>query len=91
VLALTRYRRVTGPGTRPHVAALVALLCAAIPSSYQLGAVLRRPMTPISFKLDSAEGTGEAPGLANKSPASRADLNQHREPLADPVPGKTTQ
>ena len=78
VLALTRYRRAAGPGMRPHVTALVALLCAAIPSSHQLGAVLRQPMTPVSLKLDGGEDAREASGQASEVRANRAELGRHR-------------
>jgi len=78
VLALTRYRRATSPGMRPHVAALVALLCAAIPSSHQLGAVLRQPMTPVSFKLDGGEGAREASGPASEARPNRPEFGRQR-------------
>jgi hypothetical protein len=77
VLALNRYRRAASPGLRPHVAALVALLCAAIPSSHQLGAVLRQPVTPVSFKLEGGDDAAEASGHASEARTSRAAPGRH--------------
>jgi uncharacterized membrane protein len=77
VLALVRCRRESAQKTRPIVAALVALLCAAIPSSHQLGAVLRRPLNPISYKLDAPE-VGDSTTRGDRLPTMRAEPARHR-------------